>query len=656
MILNVIRESDYTNNNTISLVNVTEEEQIQLKKIKELININNLKYVSDNVKKLLGLKIENDTKIFTKNPDIKNMRVNGIIRVILYVRLSQEDGDLQDGDVSSSIKNQLLYLLEECNKKNWVVVGIFCEEDLSGVDDNRPEWLRAIKCAECGNTEIILSKSQSRFTRSMEMVEKYLHNLFPEWGVRFIGLTDNIDSNDKSNKKSRQINALVNEWYVEDASINTRAALNAMKRSGQFTGNTPPYGYLIDPKDKHHLIPDLYAREIVKKMYEMLMNGQSLKAVADKLNEEGILTPSDYKESRGDKVYRGRNPIKFFKYKVERYDTMDSIINKFHITVDDITKYNLLPKGMVGAGQILLLPYKKNWTSKMVRKIVTDEVQIGTLAQGKTERISFKNKKQRIKPRSEWIIVPHCHEANIDKETFDKVCSKFQAKTRARPQKDGTIPLFSKKVFCPICGRAYNKNSAQSSSSKDAPKNGYLVCGGHIARICDNKYSIEENELKDYVLKQIQNKLNTWCDSKKTSDSYCKQKNAMNIDNEMEQLEQRKQKLNTDISKKECVLSQLYEDKVSGILSTDEFLSIKNKNTLYIDNLKKEIKEIESKIKNLELNEKQEKNIDALFEKYKDLNTLNRIILDEFVSRIEVGIPNLVNNERTIKIVWNLFD
>ena len=106
--------------------------------------------------------------------------------------------------------------------------------------------------AEAGNTEIVLCKSQSRFTRSMEMVEKYLHKCFPEWNVRFLGLVDNSDTSVIENKKSRQINGLVNEWFVEDTSKNTRETLNSMKRNGQFTGSFANYGYFIDPKDKHH--------------------------------------------------------------------------------------------------------------------------------------------------------------------------------------------------------------------------------------------------------------------------------------------------------------------------------------------------------------------------------------------------------------------
>lgn len=171
MILNVIKESEEEN----KLNNLTYDDGL-LKSIKDKLDENNLRYVSPNVRELLNITKPNDPNCFTKSKDYKKkvVEVGEKFRVILYIRLSREDGDLVDGDVSKSIKNQLLYLLDECIKKEWIVVGIFCEEDISGCDDNRPEWLKSIRFAEVGNTEIVLCKGQSRFTRSMEMVEKYL--------------------------------------------------------------------------------------------------------------------------------------------------------------------------------------------------------------------------------------------------------------------------------------------------------------------------------------------------------------------------------------------------------------------------------------------------------------------------------------------------
>ena len=659
MILNVIKEGGYTSNNTDKQKEIDKDSNlnnVQLKKIKELINENDLRYVSDNVRQLLDIKKPNDPDCFIQKGTITRrvVQVGEKFRVILYVRLSQEDGDLEDGDVSGSIKNQLLYLLDECHKRDWVVVGIFCEEDISGVDDNRPEWLKSIKFAELGNTEIVLCKSQSRFTRSMEMVEKYLHKCFPEWHVRFLGLVDNSDTAVEANKKSRQINGLVNEWYVEDASKNTRATLKSMKENGQFTGSFPPYGYLIDPEDKHHLIPDLHAREAIKIMAGMLIHGKSLDAVKEVLMRKGFLTPADYKTFLGYKISRGKI-ITTLRYQVEKEDTLKSLCKKFYVTKEEIKQKNNLTSNTIHEGDILLIPHKQKWTTPMIRSILTDETQIGSLVQGKCERMSFKNKKEVRKPKEEWIIVPHCHEANLDLETFEKVNKLFVPKKKYRSQKDGNVPLFSRKVYCSCCGGALYKNTVKLKHGNKE----YLHCKGNgdpkHGHICDNKTTIELGAFEKYIFNCIKEKINSYYELSTVSKEYYLQNVYSNIDNNIQQLEKEKLEIESEIKKRKNILVQLYADKVSGTLAESEFTIIKDSNTLEIDQLEKKLSNITTEINNLNMDKEKQEDKAKIFEKYKNITELNKLVLDTFISRIEVGKLNEETNERPIKIEWNLY-
>lgn len=661
MILDVIKEGEYTNNNTKNKSNNTAKDKnvdkVQLKRIKELLNENELRYVSPNVRELLGITKPDDPDCFMKNQDIvrRVVQVGEKFRVILYIRLSQEDGDLEDGDVSGSIKNQLLYLLDECAKREgWVVVGIFCEEDISGVDDSRPEWLKSIRFAEVGNTEIVLCKSQSRFTRSMEMVEKYLHKCFPEWNVRFLGLVDNSDTAIQENKKSRQINGLVNEWFVEDTSKNTRATLNSMKRNGQFTGSFAPYGYFIDPKDKHHLIPDLHARAAIRIMAGMLKHGKAMPTVIEVLMRKGFLTPADYKTSLGININRGKNRIKSIRYKVEENETLKSIAYKFYLTKEEIKVANNMTTNSVKAGDILIIPHKQKWTGDMIRKIMTDETQIGTLVQGKSERTSFKNHKPIPKAKEDWIRVPHCHEANLDLETFNIVSKMFEKTTKNRTQKNGETPLFSKKVYCSCCGKAFYKNSAKV---KDGNKE-YLQCRGNSARnghICDNTDSVDLNDLKDYVLENIKNKISEYYDLSKVSSEYYLQNVYSNIDNDIERLEKEKHNIEIDIENKNNILVQLYNDKVTGVLSETEFGIIKNSNTIEIEKAKEKLSQLNSEIISLKSDKSKQTDRIKLFEQYKDITELNKVVLDAFVTKIEIGKVNSQTSERPINIEWNLY-
>ena len=655
MILNVIKEGEYTSNNTGKLKNKTKDsnvDKVQLKRIKELLNESELRYVSANVRHLLGLTKPDDPDCFTKAKNIvrRVVQVGEKFRVILYIRLSQEDGDLEDGDVSGSIKNQLLFLLDECEKRGWVVVGIFCEEDISGVDDNRPEWLKSIRFAEVGNTEIVLCKSQSRFTRSMEMVEKYLHKCFPEWNVRFLGLVDNSDTDVVENKKSRQINGLVNEWMVEDTSKNTRATLNSMKRNGQFTGSFAPYGYFIDPNDKHHLIPDPHARQAIKIMAGMLKQGKSMQSVIEVLMRKKFLTPADYKTSLGIPINRG-TIIKSIRYKVEEGETLQSIADKFYVTRQEIKEKSQLTTNKVKEGDILIIPHKQKWTGHMIRKIVTDETQIGSLVQGKTERTSFKNKKPIPKPKEEWIIVPHCHEANLDLETFNAVNALFKENTRNRSQKNGEVPLFSKKVYCACCGKAFNKNSAHV---KEGTKE-YLQCRGNSAQnghICDNSETVDLEELKTYVLDCIKEKISNYFNLSKVNKEYYLQNVYSNIDNDIKQLEKDKANIELEINNKKNILVQLYADKVNGTLEVSEFNIIKESNTQKIEELQNKLISIDTEIANLTADKAKQIDKAKLFEQYKNISELNKVVLDAFISKIVIGKPDSETTKRPINIDW----
>lgn len=661
MILNVIKEDEYANNNTKQTRDLTKEEKIedkvQLKRIKELLREEELKYVSSNVRQLLGITKPDAPDCF-KMPAGKVVRravqVGEKFRVILYIRLSQEDGDLEDGDVSGSIKNQLLFLLDECQKRNWVIVGIFCEEDISGVDDNRPEWLKSIRFAEVGNTEIVLCKSQSRFTRSMEMVEKYLHKCFPEWNVRFLGLVDNSDTDVEENKKSRQINGLVNEWFVEDTSKNTRATLNSMKRNGQFTGGFAPYGYFIDPQDKHHLIPDLHARESIKIMAGMLKHGKGLPTIIEVLMKKHFLTPADYKTTLGITVNRGKNRIKSIEYQVEENETLRSIARKFYVTVDEIKAMNDLKTTKIKSKDVIMIPHRQKWTASMIRDIVTDETQIGTLVQGKTERTSFKNKKIIIKPKEEWIRVPHCHEANLDLETFNTVSSMFSSTRKNSSQKNGELPLFSRKVYCSCCGKPFSKNNVKTKKQNKE----YLQCKCKKTSdgdVCDNRETIDLAKFEEYILSCIKQQINEYYSASKINDESYMQKIYKNIDEKIRNKMEEKAKLEMEIENKKNVLVHLYSDKVSGNLSLDEFNTIKTGNAVEVEKLKKDLLELNITIANLELERTKLNDKVEIFHQYKNITSLNRVILDSFINKIEVGKRTNNSEIRPIKIDWKLY-
>ena len=153
--------------------------------------------------------------------------------------------------------------------------------------------------AEVHRFDIILCKSQSRFTRELELVEKYINGLFPIWGIRFISLVDNADTSNKGNKKARQINGLVNEWYLEDMSENIRAVLTSRRKGGFHIGAFAPYGYKKDPEQRGRLLIDEEAAAVVREIITLFSQGYGKTAIARLLNERGIPNPTEYKRQHG---------------------------------------------------------------------------------------------------------------------------------------------------------------------------------------------------------------------------------------------------------------------------------------------------------------------------------------------------------------------
>lgn len=192
------------------------------------------------------------------------------MKAAIYCRLSEEDRNKQcETDDSGSIRNQKAMLMQYAAGQGWEIYHIYSDDDYTGSDRRRPEFNRLLADAKAHKFDIVLCKTQSRFTRELELVEKYIHGLFPIWGIRFVSIVDNADTANKGNKKSRQINGLVNEWYLEDMSDNIRSVLTSRRRNGYHIGAFALYGYQKDPDQKGHLIIDEEAAAVVREVFTL---------------------------------------------------------------------------------------------------------------------------------------------------------------------------------------------------------------------------------------------------------------------------------------------------------------------------------------------------------------------------------------------------
>ena len=526
-------------------------------------------------------------------------------RVGGYVRLSDEDRDKKNKtDESESIQNQKQMLIKYCEEKEWELVDIYCDEDYSGAGTYRPDFERLIQDCEKRKIDIVLCKSQSRFSRDMEIIEKYLHNKFLEWNIRFIGIVDNADTDNKGNKKSRQINGLTNEWYLEDLSDNIKKTIRSKKERGEFTGSFAPYGYKRSKKNKHKLIIDKVASEVIKEIFDLYKSGKGYLKIIQHLNAKQIPSPYEYKKQCGSKF---KNP----NCKV-----------------------------------------KSHWHTDTIAKILKNETYIGNLVQGKTRHISYKNKKSVAVPKDEWIVVKNTHEAIIDIETWNIVQMRFLG--REKPQKSGEIHMLSRKVYCEICGKIFQRNVAYSSKGKIY----YLECKSrkqaHID--CDNKKSLRIDQLEELIKNGINNQLELYYNQDTLDNLNAKQNNIdirVTYNSKIDTLNEEKKNLENNIEKKNEYYQQLYEDKIEKVISESEFQTLRErynvdieKNSSRIKLIKEEIELLEQKLMNVESKVN-------IFEKYRHIDELNKVIIDEFIDTIKIGKYDEETNEREISIEWD---
>ena len=297
----------------------------------------------------------------------------------IYCRLSQEDTE-KEREESESIQNQRAMLLSFAEKQGWQVYDVYIDEDYSGLREDRPAFQQMLQDAGKGRFSIILCKTQSRFTRNAVTAERYLHEIFPRWGIRFVTVVDHVDTAFRGNKKARQINSLVNEWYSEELSENIRAVFRRKMEEGQFLGNYAPYGYRKDPADRHHLVIDPETAPVVEEIYDLYLSGLSCKMIAVKLTEQAVPTPSETKKRRGEDLGR-RECIR--------------------------------------------------WSAGTVRKILKNPVYLGHMVQGKEEKISFKEKYRRELPENRWFVVENTHESIVKQEKFDEAGRMLEEKRRS---------------------------------------------------------------------------------------------------------------------------------------------------------------------------------------------------------------------------------
>ena len=525
-----------------------------------------------------------------------------MISVAIYVRLSDEDRNKRfRTDESESIQNQRSLLTEYCREHSWNIYDVYCDENYSGTDFDRPDFQRMLKDCESGKVNVVLCKSQSRFSRDLGVIEEYIHNKFIEWGVRFISIVDHADTDDAYNKRARQINGLNNEWYCEDTSLNVRRILRHKRENGQFTGSFAAYGYLVDPQDKHHLIIDPETAPVVKDIFMRYLSGQSYKKIVAELNNKGIPNPTEYKH-RHDSNYVNENA--------------------------DAS------------------PDTGLWTLSTIASILHNEVYMGTLAQGRTHFVSYKNHHRLKVPKDEWIRTLNAHEAVVDNATWYAVQELLKSRTHRGSCVTGEAPALSGKVKCAVCGRPMKRNTY---FNKQHTKRYYnLRCASFHkgTDCCPNCSAISGLELEQQIIEAINAHVAEYCDM----DSLVLTERVMG---QLENARKIVSDIDERIEKRQKFISRTYEDRLEGRITPEEYELYTAKFRSEIDKLKEEKEKQKAHIDTLNTSLMTTESKAVKLAGFCNIDKLDFEIVNEFISNVYIGAKE-PDGTREIKINWNV--
>ena len=498
-----------------------------------------------------------------------------------YIRLSYTDDHSSESD---SVSNQRK-LIENFVERNpdIEVVSEKIDDGYSGIIFDRPAFKEMMQDVTDGNINCVIVKDLSRLGREYIETGRYLRRVFPAYGVRFIAITDSIDTaHDSGDDLTVSVKNIMNEAYCRDISIKTRSSLDVKRRNGDFVGAFPVYGYMKAEDNKNLLVPDPYASRVVCDIFRMRLEGASASKIAAELNRLGILSPLAYKKNNG-------------------------------------------------------LPYAKKgyadkadckWSATTIIRILQDETYTGTLVQGKQGTPHYKIKQMEQRPASEWVRVPDAHEALIARQDFELVQRIKGLDTRTSPNED-TVYLFSGILICGCCGSRMTRKTNRANGKEYH----YYYCPTGKKKGCTHPVMLKESSLIDCVRDSLKSYIGniasleallTGIDQSSINQALAKEYSDHITDNErrLEQVLEFK--------------ARLYESLVGGMLTKEEYASYKAKYTKQAEDIRESVRVLKEKLTEVLENRSERNRWISQFTQFSTLETLDRRALIHMVQSIRV--------------------
>ena len=516
--------------------------------------------------------------------------VNKIYHAAIYVRLSKEDGDVASAAKaeSNSISNQKNLIKDFLkDKDDIIVVSERVDDGYSGSNFERPGFQMMMDDIRRGTVDCVIVKDLSRFGREYIDSGKYIERLFPALGVRFIAVNDHIDSKEESSRDDIVVpfKNLMNDAYCRDISIKIRSHLEVKRRNGEYIGAFTPYGYKKDENDRSRLVPDLYAAGVVKDIFRMKLHGMSQTAIADCLNEQGILSPMEYKHSLGIRIQ-------------DNFKTHE----------------------------------QAEWSSMSVRRVLENEVYVGTLTQGKHSTPNHKIKKIMDKPEEEWIRIEDNHEPVISRREFAIVQRLLGMDTRTSPNED-EVYVLSGLAVCADCGAPMIKRNVPAGGKVYS----YYICSKNAATKQCGTHRIPKDKLERLVFDVLKTHIASVLDAGRIL-AYINTVPFQEL--EIKELERQKEAKEQEIQRCRELRDMLYEDLKEGIVSKEDYAELyegyNNKRKKAEDAVRKISRTIQDVV-----DAKTDKyEWLRYFKEYQNISELSRTAAVELIERVKVYDKN----------------
>lgn len=521
-------------------------------------------------------------------------------RVGNYIRLSESDEDKTYESDSESVINQRHLLMDFVKENGFTFVDEYVDDGYTGTNFNRPGFQRMIKDIESGRINCVITKDLSRLGRNHVGCGNLLEEYFPANKIRFISILDGVDTFlDSANNDIAPFKSLFNDMTSKDTSKKIRSILKNKKQQGKFIGSKPCYGYMRDPLDKGHLIPDHEVAPVVKKIFKMAYYGKGVSDIVSYLNDNNIKCPSAYK------------------------GTKSSSRQKFNM-----------------------------WTISSVNKLLKNRIYTGDMVQNKQTKMSYKSQKKMTLDESLWIIVEGTHEPLVSKVMFDSI-QNAPARTRVT-HCNREKRLLENLLTCKECGNTLTVLHRKNKNYKD---NTYwsVNCNKYARdprrKLCYPHF-FPYDKLEEKIMSAIKNTCQRYLDSlnvKELSEKIKRERRKVKNEHQKE-----RESLVLDIEELKRKMDALYDDKFNGIISADNYVRLSSQTEKQISSLNSRIYEIDNEENQIKEDTKEIIKYEEQIKSLLNLDEPNRELIKTLVKRIYIDKDKNIEIQYRFKVLDNI--